>query len=87
MSLQRESCRYCGTVWVYETQAAGDHTGWSGFLLKNMYTHWALCEKRTPAERRAWAKRQQKRLERKPNDHTRLYFDFDYDGMKDGGNS
>jgi len=79
---RREWCPHCGTTWLYDARPDGTHTGWEGFLMRNIYSHWRMCEKRTPEERLEWAKRTQKRLARKPNDHTELIFNFKHHGMK-----
>jgi hypothetical protein len=72
--IKTQGCPYCGTIWVYESNPLGTKGGWEGFLMKNMYNHWRLCEKRTPQERLDWIALSEKRLERKPNDHTKLIF-------------
>jgi hypothetical protein len=82
MSKKVTSCKFCGTEWHYDTQVPGTTTGWSGFLDANMYAHWSICEQRTPQERIAWAKRTEKRIARKPNEHTRIVIDYTYPGMK-----
>lgn len=75
------TCLLCGTEWTARTSPTGG-TGWTGFLEVNVRFHGYGCERMSPTERLAQIERTRKRIERRPNKHTSIYFNMKHPGLK-----
>lgn len=72
-------CRFCRTRW--EVDSRGDRTGGggsSGFVSATVIRHVEWCQSATPEERLEYIIRNRKRIEKKPNKTTDVFFDEDF---------
>lgn len=77
MTTEILSCPYCNTHWIFETQAFGDKTGWSGFLVARINHHKWRCADKTPEERLKWIRKAKIRQDRKPAEHSTMRWNVD----------
>jgi hypothetical protein len=84
MATDSARCKYCGTEWEFQTTSwrrSDGRGGHSGFIWATIYAHLYWCERATPEQRLAFIDRNEKRLAKKPNLHTIVYFDRNHPGV------
>lgn len=81
MSTRFMDCKHCGTTWQYETSGWNMQGGWSGFLQSTVNSHIAMCEYWSPEQRLSFIERNEKRLKKKPNLHTQVFFNRNHTGV------
>ena len=74
-------CSFCGTKWRFETSGGRNRGGMSGFIWSTIMSHVRQCEHWTPEERLKFIERNQKRLAKKSNLHTSVFFDLEHPGV------
>ena len=83
MSIVSRKCPHCGTEWDFETRGNRGRQGggMSGFIESTIKYHIIWCKSSSADQRLAFIDRNQKRLAKKPNLHTKVYFDRNHPGV------